>query len=57
MMNAAPADPGHMLPADDPENPHNWPKSRKVFVSSVATAFAFVVYGTHLQYLEDISWS
>ena len=33
----------HQLPAGDPENPHNWPISKKVFVSAVATAFAFVV--------------
>ena len=32
-----------MLPANDPENPHNWPVAKKVFVSLVATAFAFVV--------------
>ena len=55
MMDAAPTGAGHMLPADDPENPHNWPISRKVFVSSVATAFAFVVYDTCLRYHKDIT--
>ena len=34
---------GHMMSMDDPDNPHNWPRSRKVFVSAVSVAFSFVV--------------
>lgn len=34
---------GHMMLMDDPENPLNWPRSRKVFVSAVAFAFSFVM--------------
>jgi len=34
---------GHMMSMEDPENPLNWPRSRKVFVSAVAFAFSFVV--------------
>lgn len=46
MMKTA-ADPmaaaGHMMLADDPENPQNWPLYKKVYVSAVAFAFAWVV--------------
>lgn len=34
---------GHMMAADDPDNPQNWPISKKVYVSAVSFAFAWVV--------------
>ena len=34
---------GHMMSADDPDNPQNWPLYRKVYASAVAFAFAWVV--------------
>ncbi|KAL9066756.1 MAG: hypothetical protein Q9161_007345 [Pseudevernia consocians] len=34
---------GHMMSADDPENPQNWPLYKKVYASAVAFAFAWVV--------------
>ncbi|KAL8722696.1 MAG: hypothetical protein Q9225_000863 [Loekoesia sp. 1 TL-2023] len=34
---------GHMMSPDDPDNPQNWPFWRKVYASTVATAFAFAV--------------
>jgi hypothetical protein len=34
---------GHMLSNNDIDNPKNWPIYRKVYASSVAFAFAFVV--------------
>jgi hypothetical protein len=34
---------GHMMSMEDRENPLNWPRSRKVFVSAVSFAFSFVV--------------
>ena len=40
VMNA-PA--GHMMAANDPDNPQNWPVQRKVYASAVAFAFAWVV--------------
>ena len=34
---------GHMMSAQDPDNPQNWPIHRKAYVSAVSVAFAFVV--------------
>lgn len=34
---------GHMMSAQDPANPQNWPIYKKAYVSAVAVAFAFVV--------------
>lgn len=34
---------GHMMSMSDPDNPQNWPLHRKLYVSAVAFAFAFVV--------------
>ena len=34
---------GHMMSAQDPDNPQNWPIHRRAYVSAVAVAFAFVV--------------
>lgn len=34
---------GHMMSADDPDNPQNWPLYRKLYASAVAFAFAWVV--------------
>ena len=34
---------GHMMSADDPDNPQNWPLQKKVYASAVAFAFAWVV--------------
>ncbi|KAL9000209.1 MAG: hypothetical protein Q9169_001111 [Polycauliona sp. 2 TL-2023] len=34
---------GHMMSPTDPDNPQNWPLSRKIYASAVATAFAFAV--------------
>lgn len=34
---------GHMMAADDPDNPQNWPLPKKAYVSAVAFAFAWVV--------------
>ncbi|KAI4225211.1 MAG: hypothetical protein L6R36_004075 [Xanthoria steineri] len=34
---------GHMMSPTDPDNPQRWPLSRKIYVSAVATAFAFAV--------------
>ena len=34
---------GHMMAADDPDNPQNWPLYKKVYASAVAFAFAWVV--------------
>ncbi|KAL9022183.1 MAG: hypothetical protein Q9185_000583 [Variospora sp. 1 TL-2023] len=41
--SAVPPSIGHMMSPDDPENPQNWQAARKVYVSIVATAFAFAV--------------
>ena len=41
-MSAKPAA-GHMMAADDPDNPQNWPYHKKIYVSSVSFAFAWVV--------------
>lgn len=35
---------GHMMAPSDPDNPLNWPLHRRIYVSAVAFAFAFVVY-------------
>ena len=35
---------GHMMSADDPDNPQNWAYHKKIYVSSVAFAFAWAVY-------------
>ena len=34
---------GHMMAANDPDNPQNWPLYKKVYASTVAFAFAWVV--------------
>ena len=34
---------GHMMAADDPDNPQNWPIHKKIYASAVAFAFAWVV--------------
>lgn len=34
---------GHMMSADDPDNPQNWPIHKKIYASAVAFAFAWVV--------------
>ncbi|MCJ1369237.1 hypothetical protein MMC20_000447 [Loxospora ochrophaea] len=34
---------GHMMSPDDPDNPQNWPFLKKVYASSMAFGFAFVV--------------
>lgn len=34
---------GHMMSADDPDNPQNWPLYKKFYASAVAFAFAWVV--------------
>ncbi len=34
---------GHMMAADDPDNPQNWPLHKKVYASAVAFAFAWLV--------------
>ncbi|MCJ1250525.1 hypothetical protein MMC30_007753 [Trapelia coarctata] len=46
---------GHMMSMDDPENPFNWPRSRKVFVSAVSFAFSFVVAFGATAYTAGIS--
>ena len=35
---------GHIMLANDPDNPQNWPLYKKIYVSSVAFAFSWVVY-------------
>ena len=42
-MKEMPASGGHMMAADDPDNPQNWPLHEKVYASAVAYAFAWVV--------------
>ena len=39
----------HMMSTDDPDNPQNWPIQKKVYVSSVAFAFSWVVYVAIMQ--------
>lgn len=34
---------GHMMSPTDPDNPQNWPLYKKIYVSAVAFAFAWVV--------------
>lgn len=34
---------GHTISVQDPDNPQNWPIHRRVYVSAVSVAFAFVV--------------
>ena len=34
---------GHMMSANDPDNPQNWPLHKKIYASAVAFAFAWVV--------------
>lgn len=41
-MAAGPAT-GHMMLADDPDNPQNWPILKKIYASAVAFAFAWTV--------------
>ncbi|KAL9600942.1 MAG: hypothetical protein Q9219_002877 [cf. Caloplaca sp. 3 TL-2023] len=40
---ASPSVVGHMMSPDDADNPQNWPFWRKIYASTVAAAFAFVV--------------
>jgi len=40
---AATAANGHVMSADDPDNPQNWPYYKRVYVSLVAFVFAWVV--------------
>lgn len=35
---------GHMMAADDPDNPLNWPVHQKVYTSLVSFGFGFAVY-------------
>ena len=42
-MTVMTAPAGHMMAANDPDNPHNWPVQRKIYASAVAFAFAWVV--------------
>ena len=35
---------GHMMSATDPDNPQNWFAFKKIYVSAVATMFAWIVY-------------
>ncbi len=34
---------GHMMAANDPDNPQNWPVHRKIYASAVAFTFSWVV--------------
>lgn len=34
---------GHMMAANDPDNPQKWPVQKKIYASAVAFAFAWVV--------------
>lgn len=34
---------GHIMSADDPDNPQNWPTHKKTYASAVAFAFAWIV--------------
>lgn len=34
---------GHMMAADDPDNPLNWPVNKKIYVSIVSFAFTYAV--------------
>ena len=42
-MTTRTAPAGHMMAADDPDNPQNWPVHRKIYVSAVAFTFSWVV--------------
>ena len=42
-MTTLTAPAGHMMAADDPDNPQNWPIQKKIYASAVAFAFAWVV--------------
>ena len=42
-MTTPTAPAGHMMAADDPDNPQNWPIHKKIYASAVAFAFAWVV--------------
>ncbi|KAK4696395.1 hypothetical protein P7C71_g1515, partial [Lecanoromycetidae sp. Uapishka_2] len=41
--NEMPTGGGHMMAADDPDNPQNWPLYKKIYASAVAFAFTWVV--------------
>lgn len=43
MESAMPPLVGHTMGVDDPANPQNFPFLRKIYASTVATAFAFAV--------------
>lgn len=43
MESGVPPSVGHIMGADDPANPQNFPFWRKVYASAVATGFAFAV--------------
>jgi hypothetical protein len=40
---APPSAIGHHLPANDPDNPMNWPMTRRIYVSLVSWVFTAVV--------------
>ena len=42
-MTVMTAPAGHMMAANDPDNPQNWPVQRKIYASAVAFAFTWVV--------------
>lgn len=42
-MTVVTAPAGHMMAANDPDNPQNWPVQRKIYASAVAFAFSWVV--------------
>ena len=43
MKTAVPHLDGHLMSADDPDNPQRWPWMKKLYASAVSTAFGFVV--------------
>ena len=43
MSSSMPDAGGHMMAADDPDNPQNWPLSKKVYASAVSFAFSWAV--------------
>lgn len=42
-MTVMTAPAGHMMAANDPDNPQNWHVQRKIYASAVAFAFTWVV--------------
>ena len=43
MMASDMGAPSHLLSANDPDNPMNWPLHRRIYGSAVSWAFGFVV--------------